>query len=309
MLYKDFFLKKGDVIGAIAPASFVTEDQIQKICTLVEKEGYKLKIAKNASLQWGYLAGNDQERAQGTMELWRDPQVKILWCLRGGFGSAKILPLIDFDTVLNKKKALVGMSDITALHLAFLNRMRFPSFLAPNLTLLLKEDPDSTKMKQDVFSSLQSPSRYFSIMKGGEKGGKILNYGRGLGEFIGGNLTVLCSLVGTKWFPCLKNKILLLEDVNEAPYRIDRMLFQLEEVGVLKSLSGLIFASFDRCHAEDSSKSLDLETIFKIYVKDKKYPVLLGYPSGHLPFQKTLACGLMAELVLSYETTMLKFQI
>lgn len=290
-------LKKGDCIGAVLPASPLNKEEIEKIRQMISSTGYRVKFSTNVHDIYGYLAGNDRARAKGFMDLWNDPEVSAIWCARGGFGSGRILKELDYKKINQQPKPFIGMSDITALHLAFHERLSFSTYLGPNLSLLVGESDETKKMKRDAFAFLEkSHSASYNFFSSSTMKPSILNKGVAQGRLIGGNLTVLSSLLATKWVPSFRGSVLLLEDVNEAPYRIDRMLLQLEEAGILDEIAGLILSSFSRCQAPEPSKSLDLSSIFHEYTYNKHYPVVEGFSSGHLPYQLILPYGSSVQL-------------
>lgn len=284
------FFKKlalGSKIGVAFPSGCLDPSHVDIITNGLKTLGYIPILADNAYSQYGYLAGTDAERANALMRLWKDPTISLIWCAKGGYGACRILDLLDFELIKDHPKILIGMSDITALHSGFSTKVAFPTFLGPNLSLLFTQGDKSrnAKMLEDTLSYLRSFRDRASL-----ESSTWIRAGQSRAPLIGGNLCVLTSLIGTAWEPEFNNKILLLEDVNEAPYRIDRMLFQLENSGALESLKGVILSSFENCHPS-SLPSLKLEDIFNQYFGSKPYPVLRGFPSGHLCYQKTLPLG------------------
>jgi muramoyltetrapeptide carboxypeptidase len=280
-------LTLGSKIGIALPSGGVTLLQYEHISQGLKNLGFQPVWAKNAHSKYGYLAGEDCFRAEAFMELWTNLSIPLIWCARGGYGACRILDRLDFDFIRKNPKILIGMSDITALHCAFAKKVDYPTFLGPNLSLLFgKEDQATKRMLKDALKYLTTFENSYQI-----RSCEWINHGKAKASLIGGNLSVLTSLIGTSWLPIFKDKILLIEEVNEAPYRIDRMLYQLEHCGVLSSLKGVILASFENCKPSLHQESLDLKQVFIHYFKSKKYPVLFGFPSGHISYQKTIALG------------------
>lgn len=278
----------GSKIGVAFPSGTLPPFHIDKIKEGLKKMGYEPLFGKNSYSQHGYLAGDDKLRAESFMDLWKDPEISIIWCARGGYGACRILDYLDFDFIKDHPKILIGMSDITALHCGFSKKVDFPTFLGPNLSLLfsLTNKKDTYKMLVNSFEYLSSFQDCFSL-----KNADWLNEGSATAPVLGGNLCVLTSLIGTCWQPEFKDKILLIEEVNEAPYRIDRMLFQMEKSGVLSLVKGVILSSFENCNPSLNQDSLNLSEIFSHYFSAKSYPVLYGFPSGHISYQKILPLG------------------
>lgn len=302
-------LKKGDTIAIIAPASPPEEDR-QTVAFAVRKileKGFRVKLASNLSARYGYLAGSDLERAKILMDLWKDPEVKALWCYRGGYGSARILEKLDYSVFRANPKILIGMSDITALHAAIQKKTGLVTFLGPNVNAVYGKE-----------SSLYSERELWGLLCGQKTWGDKLSIpksppksipvpvtvcpGIARGRLVGGTLSILVSLIGTPWEIDTKGKILLLEEVQEEPFRIDRMLCQLKHAGQLDHLAGVILCSWKSCQAKRPDASLSLEQVFREYFRNASYPVLMGWPSGHIADQMTLPLNAMVELDASQKT-------
>lgn len=301
-------LRPGDTIAIIAPASCPEESQdtIAKGIKMLMQKGYKVKISSNLMTRYGYLAGTDSERARAFMEAWIDPEVKAIWCWRGGFGCMRILDLIDYDVIRRHPKIFIGMSDITALHAAIIKETGLITFLGPNLNSVFGKGAKSSftynesqvlKMvsTQDfptggylVSMPEQYPPRDQNVM--------TIHPGVGRGRLVGGTLSLVVSLIGTPWEVKTEGNILILEEVEEQPYRIDRMLSQLKLAGFFDKPAGVILCSWRGCKGHRPDRTLSLEHVFRNYFSDVSYPVLLGFPSGHVENQATLPLNAMAEL-------------
>lgn len=288
-------LEIGDVIGLVMPASQGSPESLEWIVHSLKTRGYIPKLASNAHKSHGYLAGADLARAQGLMELWLDPEVDALWCIRGGYGSARLLPLLDFQLIQNHPKMFIGMSDITALHIALGQCASLVSYLGPNLASLFHLEKPSTDFTfnhcwhflshpKDIYNYSYPKSQEISVIKEGEAEGIL----------VGGNLALITSLIGTPWQLDAQGKILVLEDVNEAPYKIDRMLNQLQLSGLLDQVSGVVLGAFEQCVTPH--KSLSLSEIFQEYFGHRSYPTLRGFPTGHVQDQVMLPLQCRARL-------------
>jgi muramoyltetrapeptide carboxypeptidase len=285
-------LKKGDTIGLVAPATFLAQEQIKRIEIALKEEGYGLKVAENVGQVYGYCAGRDQERAKAFMEMWLDPEVDVIWCGRGGFGSGKLLPYLDFHKIREHPKMLIGMSDVTALHIAVGQEAFLVSYLGPNLSHFFQLKERSTEFTDYYcWDFLQTPSLVHDYTQPDHRASasmKVIREGVGEGPLIGGNLSLITSLIGTPWQLKTEQALLVLEDVHEAPYRIDRMLNQLHLSGMLDGLAGVILGTFEHCLSADPENSLSLDIIFKEYFSHRNYPVLWGFPTGHVADQVVL---------------------
>ncbi len=233
----------------------------------------------------GYLAGSDAERAADLNRALADPAVDAVWCLRGGYGVMRILDVLDYEALLTRPKAVIGYSDITALHLAIGARARLISFHGPTARGTL------TPFSRDSLERAVVQGRDSCGVAGRAR---TLHGGRAVGRLTGGNLALVAALIGTPYAASLDGAILLLEDVGEAVYRIDRMLRQLRLAGALRGLRGIVFGAFtDR---GDEADALPLDDVLQETADALAVPCIAGAPIGHIDDQWTLPLGAMAEL-------------
>lgn len=287
-------LEKGDLIAIVAPASYpaLDEEGIQWLIDSkrewIEMLGFQTIVYPSIPKRFGYLAGTDEERAEALMDAWKNDEVKAIWCLRGGYGSVRILDLLDYEWIKDHPKIFLGMSDITALHSAIQKETNLVTFLAPVLTYFNDETKtfDNAYALESLLKILSNPQEVF-IPTPPNAVTEVIQEGYAEGSIIGGNLTLIATLCGTKWQLNTDDKILLLEDVNESTYRIDRLLWQIQAAGLLDRPKAVILAGFEDCET-DSKYSLTLQEIFKDYFGHATYPVLFGFPSGHGPYQATI---------------------
>lgn len=301
---KPYALSRGDTIGIVSPGKPTDQKELGAIVANLKAKGFNVKVAANATTRNGYLAGEDIERAQEFMRIWLDPEVKAVWSFAGGYGSGRMLEHIDFKKIKKHPKIFVGMSDITAIHAALQKETGFVSFLGPNLNQAFDLGKGEKVLKYNqswLWRSLSPKIPYnegfsFQYPLGRHQDRKALVKGIAQGELVGGNLAMVVSLIGTKWEVNTQGKLLILEDVNEKPYKIDRMLWQLQASGALDQPTGVILASWMGCQSKHPSSSLSLMEIFDHYFGNRNYPVLYGFPSGHLDYQATLPLGVQAEV-------------
>jgi muramoyltetrapeptide carboxypeptidase len=307
-------LKQGDTIAIIAPASSPEENQdaVARVIKMLMQKGYKVKIAPNLMTRYGYLAGTDEERARALMEAWVDPEVKAIWCWRGGFGCTRILDRIDFRVIKKNPKIFIGMSDITALHAAIIKETDMVTFLGPNLNGVFGKDSKSDRFYNEnemwklISSDYSPPGGYLISMPRNypprDQHVMTLSPGVARGRLAGGTLSLVASLIGTPWQVESSGKILVLEEVEEQPYRIDRMLSQLKLAGLLDRPAAVILCSWKGCAGHRPDKTLTLEHVFRDYFSQVSYPVMMGFPSGHVDDQATLPLNAMAELDATNKT-------
>ena len=277
-------LKPGDTIGIVAPASPFDPDIFKQGLTILESMGFRTFVPEEIFENKRYLAGSDAHRARLVMEVFEDPGVDAIVCAKGGFGCLRVLPLLDFDVVRANPKVFVGHSDISALLDMITAQTGLVTFHGPVVTTLPKA-PEFTR-----HSLLAAISSYTDLKVTPGKGVTI-RAGRAQGPVIGGNLTTLCHLLGTPFNPGFENHILFLEDRGEAPYRIDRMLFQMKLAGCFDAIAGLVLGSYEECGALD-----EIYRIFQDCFQDSAVPILAGFDIGHGRQNLTIPFGIEATL-------------
>lgn len=277
-------LKTGDTIGIVAPAGPFDPGKFKKGITVLESMGFKTFFDESIFQKHGFFAGADTRRADQVNRLFADSSVQAIVCARGGYGSMRILSFLDFETIQKHPKIFVGFSDISALLSILYEQCRMATFHGPVVTTLAKA---SERTLNALKKALTSPAEPELIV---EKG-KVIKPGICSGIVTGGNLTTLCHLVGTPYVPNLKGKILVLEDVKEMPYRIDRMLTQMKLAGCFDEIGGMILGAFKEC-----GHPKEIVEIFKDIFEDADIPILAGFDIGHGEHNLTIPVGLAATL-------------
>ena len=296
-------LKKGQTIGLIAPGSSITEDKLNKAIETVEKLGLKPAFTKNILAKHGYLAGTDEQRLSDLHQMFSDIKIDGIWCIRGGYGCTRLLSKIDYKLIKRNPKVLIGYSDITALLQAIYKKTGLIGFHGP---VAVSEPTDYTldhfrKTLMTTDSNLVlNNSAENQTNKAINFQTKIINPGKAKGKLIGGNLSLISALAGTKYQLPVKNRILFLEDIGEKPYRIDRMLTQLRQSCDLNKAAAIVLGIFADCEGGENSLSL-METI-EDRLGDLKIPVIYGMSFGHIDNQMTLPVGIKAALNTENQT-------
>lgn len=294
-------LKAGNTIGLITPSSNTWEDEeIHFAIDVLKSFGFKVKQGKHIFERNGYLAGSDKNRAWDVNNMFEDITVDGIFCLRGGYGSPRILPYLDYELIKNNPKAFIGYSDITALLNAINARTGLITFHGP-IAKQNFSDYTLQSFKDILFTpkaniDLATPP-FFEAKEGqAEQDNRItlINQGVAHGQLIGGNLSLMVKLIGTPFEPDYTNKILFLEDVEEAPYRVDGMLTHLKIAGRLNKLAGIVFGKCTDCTA--TSNSLSIEEVIKDRLGDLNIPVLKGLMIGHIDDISTIPVGATATL-------------
>ena len=290
-------LDNGDLIGIISPASLPDDlTLIESGVKYIEGLGYRTIIGKNVGKYRGYLAGTDEERVEDIHQMFGDKKVKAIFCLRGGYGAFRLLDKIDYKLIRNNPKIFIGFSEITALQMAFLNKVGLITFAGP--MVIPNFSKDISNYTEENFWRIISSSRKIGKVKLDEmKNLPKPSLGMASGRIVGGNLAVFVSLLGTKYLPDLDGKILFLEDISEPPYKIDRMLNQMRLNNVFNKVKGMILGSFIDCSEPDSEKRyLTLEEVFQDYFASIGLPIVYNFPFGHIKDLITIPIGINLKL-------------
>jgi muramoyltetrapeptide carboxypeptidase len=290
----------GDTIGIAAPASPPDKPGvIEAAIGRFRKLGFKVKLGRNLRRRDGYLAGSDEERASDINSLFADPKVRGIFALRGGYGSCRILTLLDYAMIRANPKPFVGYSDITAMHLAILVKSGLVTYHGSNASSAFTEGNIAVSRKILMASEVAAagPSGGSDILfsRNGAHGAKVktLVPGRAKGQLIGGNMTCLLRLLATPYAPDFRKAILFLEDTGEKAYRVDGMFTHLRLAGILSQISGLILGRFD--HPEPAEQTRVTACLLR-ETKRIGVPCVSGAPIGHFPEQIIVPQGAPAEL-------------
>ncbi len=289
-------LRPGDAVGIVAPGSPPSSPlKIERGAAYIASKGFRPVIGTHAFDADGYLAGSDAGRAADINAMFSDAAVRAIVAVRGGYGSPRILDLIDYDAVRRDPKIFVGYSDCTALQCALFARAGLVSFSGPMVAVEMERAIDPFT-ERNFWPLLTDPSAGRRIPDDGSQSWSVLRTGSCEGTLIGGNCTLLSSLSGTPYFPPTDGAVLFLEEVGEKPYRIDRMLAQLRLAGVLGRIGGVCLGSFSDCDPGAGEQSLTLERVFGDYLPAVAGPVVGGLPYGHRASMMTIPFGVRARL-------------
>lgn len=301
-LIKPERLHPGDVIGIVTPGSPANgPDDVDRFAAVLTKLGFQPRLAPHIHKRLGYLAGDDQARASDLMAMFGDPTVKAILCARGGYGSPRLLRLLDYHFIKRHPKIFIGFSDITALHCALQTHSRLVTFHGPTLNTDLTSGNPSGFSLQSLLKTITQPAAPGGICDDTtRKPVTILAKGTATGPLIGGNLSVLSTLIGTPFQPRFKNAIFFFEDVNEQPYRFDARLTQFLNAGLLQQVAGVAIGTNSNCEDPDAAKSSDYYQSLADVLRDRLLPlgvpVVMNLPFGHVRDNATLPMGLPATL-------------
>ena len=295
-------LRPGDTVGLIAPAMFSDDSaQVEEIKANIAAMGLVAKAGRYVTARYGYLAGTDRQRAEDINAMYADPAVRAVFATQGGWGSARILPYLDWTVIRANPKLLIGSSDVTALHLAFAARAGFPTIHGPNASNSWEEISWNSFWR--LAFAAETPlfgnpdPNGLDPLAAERWRTTTIRPGKAAGRLVGGNLSVLASLVGTPWLPDFKDAILFLEDTGEAEYRIDRMMTQLGLAGLLGKVAGIAFGQCTRCTTGIADYSgFTIPQLLHQHLAPLGVPAFHGANIGHVANQLSMPEGVRAEI-------------
>ena len=276
-------LNPGDTIGIIAPAGPFDPELFQKGVAVLQTMGYRVFQPEGLTENDRFLAGSDQHRAGLLNDMFADPGIKGVFCARGGYGSLRILDLVDYDLIRQNPKVFVGFSDISALLWVLSDRCGLTVFHGPVVTMLGKKNAETAAGLEAALTAaapMEIPGA-----------GKVIRAGTCQGVVRGGNLATLCHLTGTTYAPDFRDSIVVLEDVDEAPYKLDRMLCQMRMAGCFDGAAGIALGTFSDC-----GEPGEVLAVVRDGFKDMDIPILAGFDIGHGTINLTLPFGVPAVL-------------
>lgn len=296
-------LGEGDTVGLITPATYVSDpDTLLLAGRTMAHFGLRMKLGRNVRKRVGYVGGSVGERLEDLHGMFADPEVKAVFCLRGGYGSAHLLDGIDYPLVRRNPKVFMGYSDITALHLAIQKKTGMVTFHGPMLLARFTEYTQAwfrkALFRSEPLGKLENPPDSAALRPRNLI--RTVRPGRARGPLAGGNLSLICSLMGTPYEIDARGRILLIEDVGEEPYSLDRMLTQLRLAGKLGEAAGIIFGACQNCRPREFQPSfestLSVGEVVDSILGRLSIPVVSGLSVGHTEDQLTLPLGVMASL-------------
>lgn len=285
-------LKKGDTVGVIAPASTPNQENLERGIAFLKGLGLNVKVGKSVDKKYGYLAGTDHERLDDLHEMFLDTEINAIICASGGYGTARIAPYIDYEVVKNNPKILWGYSDITFLHTAIRQETGLVTFHGPMLGSDIGKEETHPLSKQG-FQQLFEPTE--QIYSEQISPLETVVPGKAQGELVGGNLSLLVSTLGTPYEIDTKGKILLIEDINEEPRSVDRMLNQLKMARKLEDITGIVVGDFCDC-TSSREFTLTLDEVIAHYLQLANKPALKGFKIGHCNPHVSVPLGVPATL-------------
>ncbi|WP_249310387.1 LD-carboxypeptidase [Bacillus sp. FJAT-49736] len=288
-------LIKGDTIGITAPAGPSKAERVPLAIEAIKELGFQVKVGKSCYEEYGgYLAGTPQSRAEELNEMFADPEIDAILCLRGGYGSAQLLDLLDYEVVTEHPKLFIGYSDITALHIAFFQKCGLATIHGPMATTELIDCDEFSR--SSLLATLTKAEPLGEIKNPDGQGISCLVEGTVEGEMVGGNLSLVTALLCTPYELDTKGKLLFLEDIGEEPYKVDRMLTQLALAGKIEDAAGLIFGTFTESESPNYAHGFDILDVIENIVVPFGKPVIYNLQAGHCKEKITLPFGVKATL-------------
>lgn len=293
-------LQAGDTLGIVAPSAPLDETRFQAGLSFLHSLGFRTQCGRSVRERWGYLAGTDDVRAQDINEFFADPAIDGILCMRGGYGAARLLPLLDFDDIARHPKLFIGFSDITALHTALRQRSHLATIHGAMLTGL---GGKATCYTYEQFAEgLANPAMTGPVRLPRGHHLETLVEGEVQGILAGGNMMLISSLIGTPYELDGQGQILFLEEIGEEAYSIDRMLCQFEQSGLIDRIAGLAFGEFTRCHpVRPAEGEWTVREVIGQYVRRWGKPAIWGLPYGHDRHNGWLPLGMPAHLIAGKE--------
>nr|WP_321487309.1 LD-carboxypeptidase [uncultured Draconibacterium sp.] len=295
-------LLPGSTIRIVSPAGKIEEKHVMPAVNWLEKQGYIVKLGKHVFARHFQFAGTDEQRAADVQEALDDPGCDIIICSRGGYGTVRIIERLDFTRFLEKTKWLVGFSDITILH-SCLHNLEVPTIHGVMPRYFFDEEGEPKEDLNSMMKLVKGEGISYNIDVA-----EFDRTGTAPGQLVGGNLSIISSLCGTKYDIDTDGKIFFLEDIDEFLYHTDRMVLQLKLSGKLDNLAGLILGDFTDMKDNKSPFGQTVHEIFAEAVKDFDYPVCHGFPAGHDKKNLALAFGRDWELEVAESGTRLRLK-
>jgi muramoyltetrapeptide carboxypeptidase len=293
------YLQKGDTVAIVATARKHINDDLKLAKEFLENWGLKTIIGSSIGLDNDQLAGTDEDRAKDFQTQMNNPNVKAIWCVRGGYGTVRMVDLIDFSAFKKNPKWVIGFSDVTVLH-SHLNTIGFQSIHGMMPVNIPRATPEA---KESLRKALFGESLSYAIPYD-----KMNKLGKAKGELVGGNLSILYSLFGSPSAIDCTDKILFLEDLDEYLYHIDRMMMNLKRNGCLESLKGIVVGSMTKMNDNEIPWGKNALEIIQDITQKYNIPIVYNFPAGHIPDNRALVFGRQVTLEVTENGTVLKFE-
>ena len=291
-------LQKGDTIAIVATARKNITDNLKPAISLAKSWGLNIVLGTTIGLDDNQLAGTDEQRAADFQSMIENPNIKAIWCVRGGYGTARMVELVDFRSFIANPKWVVGFSDVTVLH-SHLNTLGIASIHG---IMPVNVEKASAEVEETLRKALFGEAFSYSVACENQN-----RLGTAQGELVGGNLSILYSMMGSESQINCRGKILFIEDLDEYLYHIDRMMLSLKRCGCFEGLQGLVVGSFIKMHDNEIPWGKNAQEIILDITKKYDFPIVFNFPSGHIHNNNTLIFGKTISLDVNDKETIIKF--
>lgn len=293
------YLQKGDTVAIVATARKNIDDNLKPAIDLLHSWGLEVVIGETIGLDNNQLAGTDEQRAKDFQHQMDNPNIKAIWCVKGGYGTVKMIDLLDFTKFKQNPKWIVGFSDVTVIH-SYLNKLNIATIHGAMPVTIARATPETIEsLRKAIFGE----SLEYKIPS--DTANKL---GNAKGEIVGGNLSILYSLMGSNAQIDCKGKILFIEDIDEYLYHIDRMMMSLKRCGCFDNLNGLIVGGMTKMRDNDIPWGKNANQIIEEITKDYSFPIVYNFPAGHFHDNRALLFGKQVSLELNATTSKLTFE-
>ena len=290
-------LKFGDTLGFVAPSGAIrTPGAIGRAVEEAQRMGFRVKMGESCGQKYGYLSGDDEVRARDINRMFQDEEVDAIVCIRGGYGTMRILDRLDYAAIAANPKIFVGYSDITALHIALLEKANLATFHGPMAVSDASSHPLDEYTREMMYRVLMNAEPAGELRNPPEYARGTVNPGACEGQLVGGNLTLIAGTIGTSWQLDTTGRIIFIEDVGERTYCLDRMLTQMRLAGMFERCAGVVFGDFADCPVEYPEFGCTLEEIIRDVVAPSGKPIMTGLRCGHCTPKLTLPLGAKCRL-------------
>lgn len=292
-------LQKGDTIAILATARKNIDDNLKPAIDLLHSWGLEVVIGKTIGLDDNQLAGTDAQRAEDFQHQLDNPNIKAIWCVRGGYGTVRIIDLLDFSKFKQNPKWIFGFSDVTIIH-SYLNKLNIASIHGAMPVTIERATPETV---ESLRKALFGESLNYEIPFNTEN-----RLGNAKGELVGGNLSILYSLMGSNAQIDCKGKVLFIEDLDEYLYHIDRMMMSLKRCGCFDGLNGLIVGTMTKMRDNDIPWGKNANQIIADVTKEYSFPIIYNFPAGHFRDNRALIFGKQVSMEINKEFSQLIFE-
>ena len=290
-------LSFGDTIGLIGPSGAIrTEGTLEKAIAETERMGFRVKIGESCGKQYGSLSGTDELRARDVNNMFKDDSVDAIFCLRGGYGTMRMLDLLDYDAIRANPKIFLGYSDITAMHIAMLEKSELVTFHGPMPASCWADTPLDDFSRDSLYRTLMNTDPLDDIPNPAGYARKTVNPGVCEGRLVGGNLSLVTGVLGTPWELNTKGRILFLEDIGEYTYKLDHMFTHLRLAGKFDDCAGVVLGDWRNCEIEHPGFGFTLEELVRDIIAPCGKPIFMGLQAGHCTPKITLPLGVNCRL-------------